>query len=218
MSRTIIIGCLAAAAVFLCHFLYVKATTRPVRPMNTPLKDPSVSTPAPADASVITFGAGCFWCVEAVFLQLDGVYTVTSGYMGGHVAEPTYEQVSTKQTGHIEVAQLKYDESRISTTELVDWFWELHDPTQKDGQGADIGPQYASAIFYHSDEQKEIALASKENAQPTFKDPIVTVFRPAETFWPAEDYHQDYYFQNKNKNSYCRMVITPKLSKLGLKK
>ncbi len=216
--RAIIYGCLIAAGIIFAYTSYIDATSRPVRHMNTPLKDPSDSTPAPDNASTITLGAGCFWCVEAVFLQLEGVYTVTSGYMGGHVKNPTYEEVCEKKTGHVEVVQIKYDTSRISTETLLGWFWELHDPTQADGQGADIGPQYASTIFYHSEEQKKIAQESSKTIQPTFDKPIVTALLQAETFYPAENYHQNYYFQNKNKNSYCRMVITPKLTKLRLKK
>ena len=168
--------------------------------------------------SRITLGAGCFWCVEAALNQLDGIDSAISGYMGGHVENPTYEQVCTKQTGHVEVVQVNYDESSISTEKLLDWFWRLHDPTQPDGQGADIGPQYLTTIFYEDEAQKELAEASMKQAQEKFDRPIATKLRPAETFYPAEDYHQDYYFQNKSRNGYCQMVITPKLEKLGLRR
>lgn len=164
----------------------------------------------------LTLGAGCFWCVEAVYAKLDGVQSATSGYMGGHVKNPTYEQVCSKQSGHIEVVQVKYDTSKISTQEILAWFWKAHDPTTKDRQGADRGPQYASAIFYENDDQKSVIDASIQVNQSDFKDPIVTQVRKAEIFYLAEAYHQDYYKLNKSSNSYCRFVITPKLKKLDL--
>lgn len=171
----------------------------------------------PAGHETITLGAGCFWCVEAVYQQLEGVHSVVSGYMGGHVPNPTYEQVCEKNTGHIEVVQVVYDPKKIPTSDVLAWFWELHDPTSKDKQGNDSGPQYRSAIFYHSDEQKKVAEASMKAAQAHFKKPIVTEIRKAEIFYVGEDYHQDFYFLNKKKNGYCRFVIQPKLLKLKLK-
>lgn len=170
----------------------------------------------PEGAEVATLGAGCFWCVEAVFKQIDGVYSATSGYMGGTVKNPTYEQICTKDTGHAEVVQVVFNPKKISYEKVLAWFWELHDPTTLNRQGNDVGPQYRSAIFYHSDEQKKMAEASKVAAQANFKSPIVTEITKAVEFYPAENYHQDYYFQNKTKNGYCRFVIEPKLQKLKL--
>ncbi len=164
----------------------------------------------------VTLGAGCFWCVEAVYEQLDGVKSVVSGYMGGSVENPTYEQVNTKTTGHIEVVEVKYDPTVIKFETILEWFWKLHNPTTKDRQGADRGPQYASAIFYYDEAQQTVAEASMKAAQKDFDDPIVTYVRKAESFYTAEGYHQDYYSLNKNKNPYCRSVIRPKLKKLKL--
>jgi len=166
---------------------------------------------------IATFGAGCFWCVEAVLERLDGVLDVTSGYMGGPNPNPTYKQVCTGQTGHAEVVQVTFDPTVISFEELVSWFWKLHDPTTLNRQGADTGTQYRSAIFYHSEAQREIAEKSKAAADASglFPRPIVTEISPASTYWLAEDYHQDFFQTNPNQ-PYCQMVIPPKLAKLGL--
>jgi len=165
--------------------------------------------------AVATFGAGCFWCVEAVFENLDGVQSVESGYMGGHVEDPTYREVCTGETGHAEVTQIHYDPEVISFETLLDWLWRSHDPTTLNRQGADRGTQYRSAIFYHSEAQREAAEQSKAAAQASFEDPIVTEITEASIFYPAEDYHQDYYRLNKTA-PYCQMVIRPKLKKLDL--
>jgi peptide-methionine (S)-S-oxide reductase len=178
--------------------------------------EPASAPKVPEGAEIATLGAGCFWCVEAVYQQLDGVHSVVSGYMGGHVANPTYEQICNKDTGHAEVVQVVFDPEKISYQKILAWFWELHDPTTLNRQGNDVGPQYRSAIFYHSDEQKKFAEASKKAAAPDFPNPIVTEITKASKFWPAENYHQDYYFQNRSRNPYCRAVITPKLKKLDL--
>jgi peptide-methionine (S)-S-oxide reductase len=178
---------------------------------NTPAND------APATTAVATFGAGCFWCVEAVLEQLEGVVDVTSGYMGGATPNPTYEEVCSGRSGHAEVVQVRFDPARIRFEDLVDVFWELHDPTTLNRQGADVGTQYRSAIFFHDEDQRAIAERAKAAAQVDFEDPIVTEITAASTFHPAEDYHQGYYFLNKDRNPYCRAVITPKLKKLGLK-
>jgi len=175
-----------------------------------------LSTSAEEKLETITLGAGCFWCVEAVFDQLDGVKSAESGYMGGHVKNPSYEQVVGKKSGHIEVVQVKFDPGKISLETVLDWFWRQHDPTTKDRQGADVGPQYASAIFYESEAQKSVVDKSIKEAQKGFKDPIVTQVREAAPFYVAEDYHQSYFKLNKNKNPYCRAVIAPKLKKLKL--
>jgi len=163
---------------------------------------------------VATLAGGCFWCLEAVYDDLRGVEKVVSGYSGGYVAKPTYEQVTTGTTGHAEVVQITFDPQVISFKELLDVFFTIHDPTTLNRQGADIGTQYRSAIFYHSPEQK--AAADKAIADITaskiWKDPIVTEVTKLNAFYPAEDYHQRYYERNPNQG-YCRMVIEPKVIK-----
>lgn len=164
-----------------------------------------------------TLGGGCFWCVEAVLEQIDGIESVKSGYMGGTSKNPTYEEVCNKaiNTGHIEVVQVNYDPEKIDYDLLLDAFWLIHDPTSKDKQGADKGIQYRSIIFYHDDEQKKAAEASiaKMNASGKFSKDIVTELRKVDTFWSAEDYHQNYY-ENNPGNGYCNALIPPKLFKL----
>lgn len=177
---------------------------------------PSKLPDVPAGAETITLGAGCYWCIEAAYRQLDGVYSATSGFMGGHVENPTYEQVCTGTTGHAEVVQIVFDPKKISSGKILSWFWDLHDPTTLNRQGADEGTQYRSVIFHHSAEQKKIAEASKAAAAADFKDPIVTEISEASEFYPAPADHQNYYFENKSKNPYCRVVIEPKLRKLKL--
>lgn len=164
----------------------------------------------------ITLGGGCYWCVEAVFQQLDGVVSATSGFMGGHVPNPTYEDVCDGFTGHIEVVQIVYDPEIISTGKILEWFWKSHDPTNPLGQGPDNGPMYMSHIFAHSKEQSKTAEASLAALQKNLDRPIVTKIREAAEFYTAPEYHQDYYENNKSKNRYCPAVITPKLKKLGL--
>lgn len=162
-----------------------------------------------------TFGAGCFWCVEAVFQRIDGVESVISGYTGGEVANPSYEAVCSGTTGHAEVAQVKYNPDKVSFEELLQVFWGTHDPTTLNRQGADVGTQYRSAIFYHNDEQKELAEMWKEklNSNGVFDKPIVTEITKIGDFYTAENYHQNYYDNNSNQ-PYCMMVIGPKLDKL----
>ena len=164
-----------------------------------------------------TFGGGCFWCMEAVYERLPGVISVTSGFAGGHTANPTYKQVCTGDTGHAEVTQIEFDPAKISYAKLLEVFWQAHDPTTLNRQGADEGPQYRSIIFYHDEKQKLAAEKSREAAQKNFRDPIVTEIVPFKKFYKAEDYHQGYYDANSNE-SYCRVVITPKLEKLEHKK
>jgi peptide-methionine (S)-S-oxide reductase len=163
-----------------------------------------------------TFGAGCFWCVEAVFEQLDGVTSVVVGYAGGHTAHPTYEQVCTGKTGHAEATQITFDPNKISYKHLLEIFWDSHDPTTLNRQGADVGTQYRSVIFYHNEEQRKEAEQSRTEAQKNFKETIVTEIKPLTEFYPAENYHQDYFRNNPNA-PYCRLVIAPKLHKLKLK-
>lgn len=165
--------------------------------------------------SVVTFGAGCFWCVEAVFERLEGVHQAVSGYMGGSVDNPSYREVCSGNTGHAEVVQIHYDPDVIGFEELLDWLWRSHDPTTLNRQGADTGTQYRSAVFYRNDTQRTIAEASKDAAQAHFEDPIVTEITEAGTFYPAEEDHQDYFRLNPAA-PYCQMLIQPKLRKLNL--
>jgi peptide-methionine (S)-S-oxide reductase len=165
---------------------------------------------------VITLGAGCFWCTEAVFQQIPGVISVKPGYMGGKTTNPTYEDICTGTTGHAEVAQLTFDPQKVSLEKVLEIFWQAHDPTTLNRQGGDVGTQYRSAIFYENDSQKGIAEKSKATAGKEFSKPIVTEITKASTFYVAENYHHDYYKRNKNKNPYCQVVIAPKLRKLGL--
>lgn len=162
-----------------------------------------------------TLAAGCFWCVEAVFQQLEGVEKVTSGYSGGHVNNPSYKEVTTGSTGHTEAVQIKYDSTQIGYSDLLEVFWKTHDPTTLNRQGPDIGNQYRSAIFYHNKEQRRIAEASKRAMDRSgyFSDPIVTEINPYKNFYVAEDYHQDFYRNNPNQ-PYCRLRIDPKMEKL----
>lgn len=177
----------------------------------------STLPPVPPGDDSIILGAGCFWCTEAVFQQIPGVVSVTSGYAGGQVKNPTYEQVCTGQTGHAEVSRIVYDPKKTSLEKILTVFWEAHDPTSLNRQGHDVGTQYRSAIYYNTDEQRKIAEKSKAEASKEFSKPIVTEIAKAGEFYPAENYHQDYYRLNKNRNPYCTMVISPKLKKLGLK-
>lgn len=161
-----------------------------------------------------TLGGGCFWCLDAVYRDLRGVQSVVSGYAGGHVANPTYEQVCGKQTGHAEVVQIIFDPAEISFRDLLFVFFTIHDPTTKDRQGADVGPQYRSAIFTHSPEQEQVAreVMAKVAEMKVWDDPIVTEVAPAAEFWPAEEEHQDYFRLNP-WSGYCRVVIAPKVTK-----
>jgi len=168
-----------------------------------------------SDFEFATFGAGCFWCVEAVFERVMGVESVISGYAGGNVKNPTYREVTSGLTGHAEVAQIKFDPAVISYAELLEIFWKTHDPTTMNRQGADVGTQYRSAIFYHDDNQKKLAESYKNKLDQSgaFVNPIVTEITPYTEFYVAEDYHQEYYENNANQ-PYCQYVIVPKLDKL----
>lgn len=161
-----------------------------------------------------TFGAGCFWCVEAVFKRLEGVQSVQPGYAGGHVEDPTYEEVCSGDTGHAEVCQLEFDPEQVSYEDLLEVFWGIHNPTTKNREGPDVGSQYRSVIFYHDERQKKLAETSKKaaDASDIWDDPIVTEIEPLENFYPAEAYHRDYY-ENNPDQSYCRTVIRPKIEK-----
>jgi peptide-methionine (S)-S-oxide reductase len=178
----------------------------------------TMSSMAPAlkpGTAVATFANGCFWCTEAIFEQLDGVISAVSGYTGGHVENPSYEDVCTGTTGHAECLQITYDTSKITFDELLEVFWETHDPTTLNRQGADVGTQYRSGIFYHDEEQKQKAQKYKEelNKSGAFDSPIVTEITPFTVFYSAEGYHQEYFDNNENSNGYCRIVIRPKVDK-----
>ena len=166
---------------------------------------------------IADLGGGCFWCMEAVFERLPGVISVTSGFAGGTTPDPTYEQVCTGDTSHAEVTQIEFDPSKISYTKLLDVFWQAHDPTTLNRQGADVGTQYRSIILYRNERQKEIAEKSKAEAQKDFKNSIVTEIVPFKQFYPAEAYHQEY-FDNHSNAPYCQVVIAPKLHKLEKEK
>ena len=163
------------------------------------------------------FGGGCFWCMEAVFERLPGVLSVTSGFAGGHTENPTYQEVCTETTGHAEVVQIEFDPARISYARLLEVFWQAHDPTTLNRQGADVGTSYRSIILYRDEKQKLLAEKSKLAAQADFRNPIVTEIVPLKKFYKAEDYHQEYYDNNSNAG-YCQVVIAPKLEKLEKKK
>jgi peptide-methionine (S)-S-oxide reductase len=165
-------------------------------------------------SATATFGAGCFWCVEAMFESLRGVESAVSGYSGGHVKNPTYKEVCNGTTGHAEVIQIKYDPTQISFEELMEAFFLAHDPTQLNRQGADVGTQYRSVIFYHSPEQEQLARAYKDrlNASGAFPSPVVTEISAFSEFYEAEDYHQEYFANNPNQ-PYCSAVVGPKLEK-----
>lgn len=190
------------------------------KPLNNPPTMVSMDTPVntlPDSAQAtdtITLGAGCFWCVEAVFQDIQGVQKVVSGYMGGHVEKPSYKQVCTGQTGHAEVCQVIYNPAQVSLETLLEAFWLTHDPTTLNRQGADVGTQYRSAIFYHNPAQQQTATTLKNELDRSgaWQLPIVTEVSPASTFYPAEDYHQNYYNEN-GETSYCQYVIKPKLDK-----
>lgn len=174
------------------------------------------TTDKPEKVETATFGEGCFWCSEAVFQQLRGVKSVVSGYSGGTVENPSYEAVCTGKTGHAEVIQVTYDPSVISFDELLKVFWQTHDPTTLNQQGHDVGTQYRSAVFYHTDEQKKVAEQYKKqlDTSKTFAKPIVTEITPFKKFYPAEKYHQDYYKLNPAQG-YCQFVIRPKVEKFN---
>jgi peptide-methionine (S)-S-oxide reductase len=174
----------------------------------------SDATNAPAGREVATLAGGCFWCLEAVYDEMEGIESVESGYMGGHVENPTYEQVCGARTGHAEVVQLTFDPAVVSFREILEVFFVIHDPTTLNRQGNDAGPQYRSAIFYHSPEQKAaaeevIAWLAQEHV---YRDPIVTEVTPASRFYVAEDYHQEYFARNPYQ-PYCQFVVSPKLAK-----
>jgi peptide-methionine (S)-S-oxide reductase len=179
------------------------------------MKDlPKTEVQVPGGHEIATLGAGCFWCTEAIYQNLQGVDKVLSGYSGGHVAQPSYRQVTSGTSGHAEVIQLIYDPSVISFEEILEVFWSTHDPTTLNRQGADVGPQYRSAVFYHNEGQREAAefYKNKLNQSDAFGKPIVTEITSFSNFYVAEDYHQNY-FNDNGMQPYCQFVIRPKLEK-----
>jgi len=168
--------------------------------------------------AVTTLGGGCFWCLEAVYVEMEGVESAVSGYAGGHVENPTYQQVCTGTTGHAEVVQVTFDPTVVTFRELLEVFFTIHDPTTLNRQGNDVGPQYRSAIFYHNEEQREVAqkVIAELEAAEVWDNPIVTEVTPLGTFYEAEDYHQNY-FENNSRQPYCQFVVAPKVAKFRKK-
>ena len=199
------LGIILAMFVFSCQ----SQGKQTIKPSKEPVK---MTTEKGMETA--TFAGGCFWCTEAIFLELEGVKSVTSGYTGGTVANPSYEDVSSGSTGHAEATQIVFDPSKISYDKLLEVFFATHDPTTLNRQGADVGTQYRSEVFYHNDAQKKSAedYIAQMTLEKTFNDPIFTKITPAQPFYNAEDYHQNYYNQNQNQ-SYCHYVITPKVDK-----
>ena len=183
--------------------------------MTPPLTSSKQESTAATTTATATLANGCFWCTEAIFEQLDGVISATSGYTDGQVKNPTYKQVCTGETGHAEALQIVYDPAKISFDELLEVFWETHDPTTLNRQGGDVGTQYRSGIYYHNEEQKLKAEKYKAELDMSgaFNNPVVTEIKPFSEFYAAENYHQQYYENNGNSNPYCSMVIRPKVDK-----
>ena len=180
-----------------------------------PVKTDTATNSKPAASTQkIVVGGGCFWCIEAVFQRVDGVKKIVSGYSGGTIPNPTYDQVCNKDTGHAEVVRVEFDPAKVKLDTLLDVFFAAHDPTTPNQQGADKGPQYRSVIFYANDEQKKAADAAKVRAKKEWSAPIVTEIAPLKEFYDGEAYHQNYFNLNKNRNPYCSVVIAPKLKKL----
>ncbi|RME03145.1 MAG: peptide-methionine (S)-S-oxide reductase [Planctomycetota bacterium] len=198
----------------LCLFLLSCQQNPPNPTHNTETKNVKKST-TPTPKALATFGGGCFWCTEAIFERIQGVENVISGYAGGSTKNPTYEQVCSGKTGHAEVVQITYNPNIISYVKLLEIFWKTHDPTTPNQQGNDIGPQYRSIILYHNEKQKQLALEFKQKleAAKIWPKPIVTEIVPLQHFYPAENYHQNYYQHHPNQG-YCQFVITPKIKKL----
>lgn len=202
---------IAAIFLLLIFFsLYSCSTQKVQQKQQSENKDSTMNK----NLDTATLGAGCFWCVEAIFQDLKGVHKVESGYSGGHVKNPTYEEVCTGTTGHAEVTRIIFDPEIISFEQLLEVFWHSHDPTTLNRQGADIGTQYRSVIFYNNEQQKEIAETSKQKTDSSglWNAPIVTEINPIKEYYEAEDYHQNYYNNNSNQ-PYCSAVIAPKLQK-----
>jgi peptide-methionine (S)-S-oxide reductase len=194
--------------IFLGFISLSSCANKKTNTMIDPVITPGVKT------DTVTFGNGCFWCTEAIFQDVEGVLSVESGYSGGHVDNPTYEQIGTGVTGHAECLNIIYDPSKVTYDELLEIFWQTHDPTTLNRQGNDIGPQYRSVIFYHNQQQKEVAEKYKAalDKSGAFPRPIVTTMEPFTKFYKAENYHQNYYNENGSQ-PYCQFVIRPKVEK-----
>ncbi len=205
---------IAVSLVTLVSCAQKSPATNKLNSSNNKMTTETVQTNS-GNTETATFANGCFWCTEAVFEELNGVVSATSGYTGGQVKNPTYNEVTSGQTGHAEALQIVYDPKKISFDELLEVFWETHDPTTLNRQGADVGTQYRSGIFFHNQEQKEKAEKYKTELDKSgaFDKPIVTEITAYSNFYAAEDYHQQYYENNENTNPYCRVVIRPKLEK-----
>ncbi|WP_373548785.1 peptide-methionine (S)-S-oxide reductase MsrA [Haliscomenobacter sp.] len=195
-------------------FLFFASACQNQARINAQTKDMKTDKIATTDKESITLAGGCFWCVEAIYQDVEGVYSTVSGYSGGSDIDANYKAVCSGMTGHAEVVQVTFNPNIIALEDILRIFWSTHDPTTLNRQGADVGPQYRSAIFYQDDRQKTIAEKSiKEVASTLWDDPIVTTLEPLLDFYPAEDYHQDYYTLVGSRNSYCTFVITPKVTK-----
>ncbi|VTU00072.1 peptide methionine sulfoxide reductase : Peptide methionine sulfoxide reductase MsrA OS=Cytophaga hutchinsonii (strain ATCC 33406 / NCIMB 9469) GN=msrA PE=3 SV=1: PMSR [Gemmataceae bacterium] len=217
MSRKLAWAALAAAVAGLFGSLFALRSEFTV-PENFPVLDAAEigpDAPPTGGTELATFGSGCFWCTEAVFQQLKGVTKVVSGYSGGSEKNPTYEQVCSGRTGHAEVIQVTFDPAVVSYPELLEVFWRSHDPTTRNRQGNDVGPQYRSVVFTHSDRQRQLAELYKQkiDAAQVFPRPLVTEIEPFTAFYPAEAYHQNYFADNP-RQPYCRAIIGPKVEKL----
>ncbi|MBI5022300.1 MAG: peptide-methionine (S)-S-oxide reductase MsrA [Ignavibacteriales bacterium] len=199
--------------IIIVTFLGISSSKTGNRSMQNPENHSAINRESDT-LETVTLGAGCFWCVEAIFQNLEGVYSVVSGYSGGTVKNPTYEDVCTGKTGHAEVAQIKYDPRMLSFDELLEVYWSSHDPTTLNRQGSDVGTQYRSVIFYHNPRQKELAEKYKKklNSEHAFENPVITEISAIKEFYKAENYHQNYFNENPNK-PYCQFVIRPKLEK-----
>jgi peptide-methionine (S)-S-oxide reductase len=215
MKRTALLPVGAGLVAGVLALLVVSTRAEFSPPEHFPVLEPVGVAPAPAAAETATFGAGCFWCVEAVFQRIKGVTAVTSGYSGGHVPNPSYLQVCGGRTGHAEVVQVTFDPAVVSYPELLEVFWRSHDPTTPDRQGNDYGPQYRSVVFYHSERQRELAERYKRKIDEAgvFPKPVVTEVEAFAAFYPAEEDHQNYYNRN-SRSGYCRANIGRKLDKL----
>jgi peptide-methionine (S)-S-oxide reductase len=211
MIKTILLSIISFAGLQSCA---QKDNNNKIKITTTTMIPSTANSSTPLNIDTATFGTGCFWCTEAVFQQLEGVEKVTSGYSGGTVVNPTYEQICTKTTGHAECLNVLYDPAKISYEELLKVFWEVHDPTTLNRQGADVGTQYRSVIFYHNAAQKVLAEKYKAELDKSgaWDNPIVTTLEPMTIFYPAEAYHQNYY-NNNTSQGYCQFVIRPKLEK-----
>jgi peptide-methionine (S)-S-oxide reductase len=195
-----------------CHFAQEAPQKDKLMQSDQPVTPAVTSQPDSGQTAIATLGGGCFWCVEAVYQELNGVQKVESGYAGGHVSNPTYREICTGTTGHAEVAQITYNPAMVSFEEILEVFFTVHDPTTLNRQGNDVGTQYRSVIFYHNPEQKAIAEAAKSAASELWEDPIVTQIAPLDKFYKAEEYHQNYFRDNPSQ-SYCVYVVGPKVKK-----